>query len=169
VLYRNCDVGSTLDPARVPFGTIPDAWAVNTGPIVVARMDKKPLHLLHMAAISTFITKEIGRLFQECTEAEQAWRDQYQFGVGEDYGDDGLNSALWHIFERRRQVLAAATPERFEEFFWKYKQQRVRGRPELLVPWNELTSRQKRESQIISAEEIEPRPEWSDVVSPSQV
>jgi hypothetical protein len=121
-----------------------------------------------MAAICAFITKEMGTMFQECMEAEQEWRDQYQYGAGE-VGDDGLNSALWHIFERRRNVLAAATPERFEQFFWQYKDQRVKGRPELMAPWQELSSRQKRESHLISPEEIEPRPEWADVGSPSQV
>lgn len=66
-------------------------------------------------------------------------------------------------------MLSAATPNAFEIFWERYKAQRVRGRPKLLAPWHELTTKQKKELQFLEMDEIEPRPEWAEVPSPLNV
>jgi len=153
-LFRNCDIG-TVEPERLAFGAIPPTWSDNTGPIIIARLDKKPLHPLHAAALVAFSSRELRQSFQECMDAEKAWRN--------------LHGAREMIFERRREVLAGATAHAFSEFFNQYKTRRVQGRPDLMLPLPQLNHRQRQEAQNIPPDEIEPRPDWATVVSPYDV
>jgi hypothetical protein len=79
-LFRNCDistrnsVSSTTSGSKImlPFGVIPVQWALDVGPVLVARLDCKPLHPLHAAAIAAFCSRHIRVAFQECIDAERS-------------------------------------------------------------------------------------------------
>ncbi|KAF2665551.1 hypothetical protein BT63DRAFT_417105 [Microthyrium microscopicum] len=153
-LFPNCDMGA-LDPQQPVFGSVPDFWSQDTGPVIVARIDQKPLHPLHAAALVSFAMKEMKGPFRECMDIERAWTH--------------LHGAKEMIFERRRETLAQASPIQFAEFFREYRQRRVQGRPDLALPWHQLNHRQRVEIQKLSPEEIEPRPEWANVPTPFAV
>jgi hypothetical protein len=159
-LFRNCDIGTTTtDRERLPFGAIPPALTANPGsgpgPLILARLDKKPLHPLHAAALVAFASRELTPSFRACMDAELAWAS--------------LHGAREMMAERRREVLAGATANAFADFFARYKAKRVLGRPELMLPLPLLTHRQRVEAQSIPPDEIEPRPDWVMVPSPYDV
>jgi hypothetical protein len=204
-LFRNCDISTRYDlpsslptsPAAVsrsnsqtrsnsrivlPFGSVPVQWALDPGPIVIARLDHKPLHPLHAAAICAFCARYLRAAFQECMEFERTAQRRGSNSSGPTsslslsshpisptaVGTGQQLSAFISpetLYERRRAVLALVTPASFTEFFDQYKAVRVRGRPDL---WRigELEFIQRMEPWGIPLDELEPRPEWEDVPSP---
>jgi hypothetical protein len=207
-LFRNCDISTRYDssgnlptsPATVsrsssesrntnrivlPFGSVPVQWALDPGPVVLARLDQKPLHPLHAAAICAFCARYLRSAFQECAELERN-AQRRSSGASEPSGSLSLSShpvnpatvgtgqqlytSISHetLYERRRNLLALVTPASFDEFFEQYKVVRVRGRPDR---WRmgELDYIQRMERWGIPPDEIEPRPEWENVSSPFDV
>jgi hypothetical protein len=178
-LFRNCNLStrnstsSTNSRLWLPFGGIPVQWALDVGPVFVARLDHKPLHPLHAAAIATFCSRYIRTAFQDCLDAEKSLSDsppQRHSSISSP--TQILNPAARHerIYEGRRAVLALATSGNFAEFFEQYKAQRVMGRPDLWgLDTEQLDNIQRAERWSMSADEIEPHPEWEDVPSPFDV
>jgi hypothetical protein len=160
-LFRNCDLstperGSREGSRHTAFGAVRARWLADTGPVVVARVDRRPLHPLHVAAAATFCGRYLRRPFQDCIDAEDERR-----------GDAG---GAADIADRRRQVLALATPGRFAEFFELYKARRVRGRRPMGDRENAVDYMRRMEKwSFMDDEELEVCPEWEDVPSPFDV
>jgi hypothetical protein len=185
-LFRNCDIStrnsivSLNDRIVLPFGGIPVQWALDPGPIFVVRLDYKPLHPLHAAAICAFCTRYIRAAFQDCFDTERAistpgsprghMRERSNTSIAAAPSAPLVSPNMETIYERRRAVLAHATSGSFAEFFESYKAQRVRGRPDLWgVDEAHLDHMQRMERWNVPPDELEPRPEWEDVPSPFDV
>jgi hypothetical protein len=151
-LFRNCNIASSRsDPT--PFGRLPNEWPIDVGPVIIARLDRKPLHPLHAAAIASFCSRHLQRHFQLSAEMERTWRNV-------------PGSRDW-IFDQRAACLSEATAAKFAEYYDDYKLRRVIGYPHLM---DELYSYQQQlEHWQIPPDEIEPRPEWADVPSPFDI
>jgi hypothetical protein len=157
-LFRNCDIGAQLndDDDGLDFGATPEEWTVDVGPVIVARIDGKPFHPLHAAAVSAFCSRYMHAPFQHCVELEQSWRRM-------------CGSSRELVFEQRRAVLAEAASGKFAEFFEQYKQNRVRGRPDLMGEGSDFDHVRRMDLWTATLDEVEPRPEWKDVPSPFDV
>jgi hypothetical protein len=173
----------------LPFGAIPVQWALEVGPVLVARLDQKPLHPLHAAAICAFCARYLRVAFQECIDAERSLTSSpnppsssaaasSSSALATGSSSHSISAAATAaaasrsetIYERRRTVLALVTSGSFAEFFEQYKARRVRGRPDFyVVDDSELDHMRRMERWSIPPDEIEPRPEWEDVPSPFDV
>jgi hypothetical protein len=165
------------------FGGIPKAWEpLLIGPVLLVRLDQKPLHPLHAAAILAFTTYVLRKSFSELIDAEQrrAWQHQLVM-AGTGVTSASESAASWvgeaDVFQRRRDVLTLASQARFTEFFEAYKARRVEGHPELLLQIEEDEQNQrdarirkvKVEIPDFKMEELEARTEWADVPNPFDV
>lgn len=183
-LFRNCNlstrssVHSDDDQFLLPFGGIPVEWALDPGPVYVARLDYKPLHPLHAAAIATFCSRYVRTAFQDCIDAERNISSHRQKMSDDEstFTSSRRNSATEHttsgerVYERRRAVLALATSGTFGEFFEQYKDRRIRGRPDLWeVDEEDLDHMQRMELLNYPPDELEPCPEWENVLSPLHI
>jgi hypothetical protein len=161
-LFRNCDLstperGSREGSRDTAFGAVRARWLADTGPVIVARVDRRPLHPLHVAAAAAFCGRYLRRPFQDCIDAEDDERDS---GEG----------AKADVADRRRQVLALATPGRFADFFEQYKARRVRGRRPMGDHENAADYMRRMEKwSFMEDDEMEVCPEWEDVPSPFDV
>jgi hypothetical protein len=156
-LLRNCDIGS-FDTRRVTFGQVPERWAADDiGPVVVARLDRKPLHPLHAAAFAAYCAHYLRQPFQDCLESERVWRSNL--------------ASREYVYEERRKVLAEATQPKFAEFFELYKRRRLLGGNEALeMDCNDSLDDLRRIGRwSIPPDELDPRPEWENVLSPFDV
>jgi hypothetical protein len=168
------DVRSPDLPIFNGFGGIPSAWnPSDIGPVLVVRLDRKPLHPLHGAAIVTFLTHTLRRPFTELIDAEQrrAWQHALMM-AGTGITDPQTAAAAWvserDVFEGRRNVLGLVSQARFSEFFEQYKARRVDGQADLLGG-AEAEMEQDMDKWSVQLEETEPKPEWQDVLSPYDV
>lgn len=61
------------DAPSVPFGDAAIEWLdPPPGPVLIARLDRKPLHPLHAAAICSFATTHLDPAFRDCRDEENA-------------------------------------------------------------------------------------------------
>jgi hypothetical protein len=75
-LFRNCniaadDLPSTSSRIVLGFGVSPVEWALEPGPVLLARTDGKTLHPLHAAAITAFCIEHLDPAFDECLAIER--------------------------------------------------------------------------------------------------
>jgi hypothetical protein len=85
-LFRNCDLaaperGSREGSRGTAFGAVHARWLADTGPVIVARVDRRPLHPLHVAAAAAFCGRYLRRPFQDCIDAEDERRGGAGAGV----------------------------------------------------------------------------------------
>ncbi|KAF2398445.1 hypothetical protein EJ06DRAFT_108751 [Trichodelitschia bisporula] len=128
-----------------------------SGPMILARVDKAPLHPLHAAAFIKFAQDVMSPLFDKYQEEHQAWDNMLHF------------ERQYHIIPARQKVSRTACKDVFLPFFEEYKALRVAGRPELLRPKHELSIEQQFEATSIPMQERIPHPEWESVVSPYDI
>jgi hypothetical protein len=128
------------------------------GPMILARSDMTPLHVLHAMAILSFAETVMTPLFDQYQMYRKLWRS--------------IESHFEHQFRvmtRRVEIVAEAHPKRFVEFWEDFKKQTVNGHPEWLVEDDETTVQQQLELWMVNREELKPRPEWVLVPSPYDV
>lgn len=183
-LFRNCDLSTRSSVSSndaknlLPFGGIPVEWALDPGPVYVARLDYKPLHPLHAAAIVAFCSRYIRLAFQDCIDAERnigsprraMFEEEVPSAVSPRASFSEPTTNRERVYERRRAVLGLATSGTFAEFFEQYKDRRIQGRPDLWdVDEDELDHMQRMELLNYPPDELEPRLEWEHVSSPFDV
>jgi hypothetical protein len=161
-LFRNCDVQS-----RDPFA--PD-WDWDhqfgkyeleddiVGPLILARKDRKPLHVLHAMAIISFAEQIMAPLL-----------DNYQcnrvvFKQAPTYFEHQAQ-----VMTARHSVIQYAKPETFRPFWYKFKAQKVNGNLDLLGEERDGAAQLQMKMWMVNQEELMPRPEWQGVRCPCDV
>jgi hypothetical protein len=127
------------------------------GPILLARYDKEPLHILHAMALLDFAENVMSSEFDDYQHHRKSWH------VEETHFE---HQAV--VMRRRVEILGKANRKEFEKFWYTFKQQTVHGHPELLAE-DETTMQQQMELWMVDRDELEPRPEWASVPSPYNV
>ncbi|KAE9990386.1 hypothetical protein EG327_001430 [Venturia inaequalis] len=128
-----------------------------TGSVVLARLDREPLHVLHAMAILRFAQTVISPALDLYQQERKEWQSE--------------ETHFEHqrvVMTRRLQITGLARPEEFEKFWQTFKQQTVRGRPQQLAK-DLKTLGHEAEAWLVDTEELQPRPEWLSVPSPYQV
>ena len=154
-LFANCESAesaSSLWPIR-RFGLPPEEWQLGIGPVLIARADLKPLHLLHAAALVAFCSQHLVGKFAEYNNNAKAW-------VADE--DGSINTSLDK--QARQKVLDCVTKENFAFFFETYKKRRVAGVHESADDLDEAF-----QAWDVPMDERIARPEWADVPSPYDV
>jgi hypothetical protein len=128
------------------------------GPMILARSDKGPFHILHAMAMLNFAENIMSPEFDDYQHHRKSWR------VEETHFEHQRV-----VMTRRLEIARKANRKGFEFFWKKFKQQTVHGYPELLVEDDETTMQQQMELWMVNRDELEPRPEWASVPSPYDV
>lgn len=134
------------------FGFANAYWQFSVGAVVIARLDKKPLHPLHASAFIHFCQGHIVSRRQELDE------ELYDGDI------DGMKASdkLEFAWNGRQKVLDECTREKFEAYFKTYKAKRVSG---VRMSKFDLSF----EAWDVPESEKEAKPEWRDVGSPYEV
>ena len=136
------------------FGVAPQTWQLGVGPILVARLDQKPLHILHATALVAFCNRHLAAKFKDYSSKGKTW----SFLSEDDPTRHGLD------IDARRDVLESITRANFESFFRAYKAKRVAGVTQQSADFDEAF-----DLWDVPNDERTPRPEWEKVPSPYDV
>jgi len=71
--------------------------------------------------------------------------------------------------QARLEIAGKARSEPFNLFWTEFKDEKIKGHPELIFTEDETTVRHQMEMWMVNREELTPRPEWADVPSPYDV
>jgi hypothetical protein len=128
------------------------------GPLVLARKDKRSLHVLHAMAIVNFAEIVMVPLLDDYQSKRRVWKQ-----------------AATH-FEHQKEVMTARTmileqtkPDQFKFFWYDFKMRKIQGRPDLLVEESEKTAQLQMNLWMLDRGELLPRPEWKDVSCPYDI
>jgi hypothetical protein len=128
------------------------------GPVILARHDKQPLHILHAMAMLNFAETVMSPEFDDYQQQRTSWWVE--------------KSHFEHqavVVMRRLEISWKAERREFERFWHTFKQQTVHGHPELLVEEEdnaEESMQQLMKLWMVDRDELRPRPEWASVPSP---
>lgn len=125
------------------------------GPVILARLDQEPLHVLHAMAILKFAQTIITPALDLYQQERKAW-----------HAEETHFEHQAVVMKRRLQTTGMARREEFEQFWRVFKQQTVQGRPEQMDA--ELKTLGQDLEVWVDKEELQPRPEWASVPSPYQ-
>ncbi|KAF2431233.1 hypothetical protein EJ08DRAFT_696621 [Tothia fuscella] len=161
-LFRNCNVQShdTIVNKKDwdhQFGKY-ELNDVIFGPIILARKDKKPLHVLHARAIMSFAENIMAPLFDEYQIARKFWRNL-----------DTHFEQQWEVVIARFNIARQGKKEEFMRFWYDYKGSKIKGQPDMLVGESAEVERLQMLSWIVDRYELEPHPEWIHVPTPYDV
>jgi hypothetical protein len=143
------------------FGVAPPDWQLRPGPVIIARADQRPLHILHAAALIAFSTHHLGAKFKEYSQRSESWSIVS--------ADDPVRHEL--DVQARKDVLASITKANFQSFFKAYKAKRVAGIRDPFergFAWS-WDLEEAFDLWEIPLEERAPRPDWKDVPNPYDV
>jgi hypothetical protein len=161
-LFRNCDV-QVRDPLAPKwdwdhqFGTYELENDI-VGPLIIARKDKRPLHLLHAMAVVHYAEHVMTPLL------DTYQRDRQMFKQAPTYFEHQAQ-----VMIARHSIVQHAKPENFRLFWYKYKEQKVNGSLDMLVDEGEETAHLQMKMWTMDREELTPRPEWQGVRCPCDV
>jgi hypothetical protein len=112
------------------FGAPPFNWLVDVGPILLARLDQKPLHPLHAAAFLSYCRMiedkiqrrhEADRMKYAKADVDDVFQDVLDYVKEEKY-KDVAETVAW-----KKEVRDNISAEKFDEFFRAYRMRRATG------------------------------------------
>jgi hypothetical protein len=161
-LFRNCNIQARdpLAPNRDwdhQFGKYELEDDI-VGPLILARKDKRPLHVLHAMAIIHFAQNIMAPLL-----------DNYQnnrrfFTEAPTYFEHQA-----HVMAARHSIVQYAKPENFRPFWYNFKAQKINGSLDTIVHESEESADLQMKMWMVNREELMPRPEWQSVRCPCDV
>jgi hypothetical protein len=161
-LFRNCNVLAHDSKASEiewdhQFGEY-ELEADIIGPLILARKDKKSLHVLHAMAIVAFAETVMVPLLDGYQIERWFWK---QTATHFEHQKE--------VMTARTSILEHAKPGQFRSFWYDFKRQKIRGKPELLTEEGDKTAQMQMNLWMLDRGELLPRPEWKDIVCPYDV